>query len=169
MKRVDIKYILVIIFPFILTYNILGFFWFRIDSFIDYIKLPYWIVNIDKYLNYIDDKKTGKIFNLLINIDLPTYGTIICIIIALIPFILVFIERYKIKDYLLLFLVISLNILLFTYVHNVLYYKICFKSSYYTGIEDEIYWLFAAFTCVMLLIFTIISWLLSKRLNKMQG
>ncbi len=158
-----INYMLVFVSTLFINYNFIAFYLFKVTTFVDYFKLPYWLVNIDEYLNHIDDKTGHLIFENLAYFDLHTYGPLICLIICLIPFVLLLFKNKNFVDFSCLFLNVCLNLAFYVFICNDLFHEIGYLSSFDTYLSAAINWVFLCVTCFLLLVSTLVAWALSAK------
>ena len=156
MKKLDYKYILTLILPFVVNYNFIAFSLFQINGYIDYIKVPYWIFNAEKYIDNISITNPAlceKIYDKVYYFDLYAYGPLIVFLFIISPLILALIKRVKILDYFFFFTIVSINCCLICHVYNQIY--ACWDV---TGIVYLIGWIHTGIAIAGMFIFSFIVW-----------
>ena len=156
MKKLDYKYILTLVLPFVANYNFIAFSLFQINRYTDYIKVPYWIFNAEKYIDNISITNPAlceKIYDKVYYFDLYVYGPLIVFLFIISPLILALIKKVKILDYFFFFTSVSINCCLICHVYNQIY--ACWDI---TGIVHLISWIHAGIAIAGMFIFSFIVW-----------
>ena len=131
------------------------------NSFIDYIKLPYWIFNAEKYIDNVlatNQALYEKIYDKVYCFDLYANGPLIIFVIVISPIILVLIKRVKLLDYFCFFIIMCLNCCCLCHVYNQISARWDIK-----GIGYLISWIHVAIAILGMFVFTLVAWALSAK------